>query len=371
MLVRADPWVLIGAFTPARAQRTRHPKPKHQTLTQAQTAADKLLLLGWRGKGVEVDSGQLSTEALTALLSWLLRRVSGTGGQAAERKGEDGDPGSQLPRLLAAVARLGIIELDEAAVRGPVGDGKWLLCCCQLQPLLTQSTTTMLGALPGAGCALRPGAGQARNGLGAAPLRGCSLGPGCLAPGAAAGAGGAEGTAAVRGRGQGRGSAGRNDDEGEVPDHVRVLSNQYNQPHHFHHVHQAKRELAALCSSKRARVDELRRELSTLTHRLQETRQKASALEPLLSQPLAARVVSTTDTAARVAKLKTALQVLEEESRRLDVRIGVAHHLLLFSWQQGARDQAAEEGESLLLQAANGPEGGADDEDEDEDEPEE
>lgn len=106
--------------------------------------------------------------------------------------------------------------------------------------------------------------------------------------------------------------------------------------------------------------------------KMQEAQRKADALEPLVAaapqgEEAAAgrRVASTVDTAERVAKMKAARQGLQEEMRRLDVRVGLAQHLLLFGWRHGAREDKGEEA-SLLPRAAEGPGGGLKDEEEDE-----
>jgi hypothetical protein len=64
----------------------------------------------------------------------------------------------------------------------------------------------------------------------------------------------------------------------------------------------------------------------------------------------------------------------QEETRQLDVRMGVAQHLLLFDWRlQAAREKEGEEGgannDSLLFRAAEGAAGGFEElEEEDEEE---
>lgn len=65
----------------------------------------------------------------------------------------------------------------------------------------------------------------------------------------------------------------------------------------------------------------------------------------------------------------------QDERRRIDVRAGVAHHLLLLAWQQEARERAqgGHEGDeaggiSLLLRAADGPGDRIDDNGEEEEE---
>jgi hypothetical protein len=84
---------------------------------------------------------------------------------------------------------------------------------------------------------------------------------------------------------------------------------------------QAKQELAGRCIRNRARVEQLREELASLTRRVQETQRQTDALGPLLLPSLGHEaggmgmgkvvVVSTADMAARVGRTKAALQALQ------------------------------------------------------------
>lgn len=126
-------------------------------------------------------------------------------------------------------------------------------------------------------------------------------------------------------------------------------------------------------------MEALRGELAALGTRALEAQRAADALEPLVAVAaagaggMAAGEPSVADTAARVARMKAALQAVRGGVRRLDVRVGMAQRSLLFGWRHGGRaegEEAGGDGSLFVLRGSrdSGPAEGDEEDDDDEEE---
>lgn len=109
-------------------------------LRAAEAVVDKLALLGWRGASTKdalaflvpccVPTNPADEEDLTALLAWLLQRITDGGGsnraqqqQQQQREAKGGTASGSIQPILACLMELGITELDAERLRrghGPV-----------------------------------------------------------------------------------------------------------------------------------------------------------------------------------------------------------------------------------------------------------